>query len=191
MQLEENQQDSSGDLAEHVESISNVASDASNLERINRWKSAWRMFQDKPLTGFGPGTYQFQYAPYQDPMEKTIISTNFGTRGTAHSEYLGPLSESGAPGFLIRSGIVVYLFYMGFRLFRQLPKGRTRALAISLFLGLVTYFTHGFLNNFLTKDKLAVPVWGFIAILVAIDLHRRGVLGEKEKEEGSADPESE
>ena len=35
--LERNKQDSSDDLAEHVESISNVSSDASNLERLNRW----------------------------------------------------------------------------------------------------------------------------------------------------------
>ncbi len=45
MDLESNKQDSSSNLTEHVESISNVSSDASNLERINRWKSAWEMFQ--------------------------------------------------------------------------------------------------------------------------------------------------
>ena len=38
-------------------------------------------------------------------------------------------------------------------------------------LGLVTYFSHGFLNNFLDTDKLSVPVWGFIAILVALDIY--------------------
>ena len=42
MDLESNKQDSSSNLTEHVESISNVSSDASNLERINRWKSAGR-----------------------------------------------------------------------------------------------------------------------------------------------------
>jgi hypothetical protein len=45
-------------------------------------------------------------------------------------------------------------------------------------LGLVTYFTHGFLNNFLDTDKLSVPVWGFIAILVALDVYH---LTEEEK----------
>ena len=32
-----------------------------------------------------------------------------------------------------------------------------------------TYFIHGLLNNFLDSDKLAVPFWGFLAIIVAID----------------------
>jgi hypothetical protein len=35
--LEKNKQDSSTDFLKHVESISNISSDASNLERINRW----------------------------------------------------------------------------------------------------------------------------------------------------------
>jgi hypothetical protein len=37
-------------------------------------------------------------------------------------------------------------------------------------LGLVTYFTHGVLNNFLDSDKAAVLVWGSAALLVYLDL---------------------
>src|SRR5690606_31419316 len=57
--LEKNRQDSSSDLSEHVSSISNVATDASNLERINRWNAALRMFGQRPVLGWGPGTYKF------------------------------------------------------------------------------------------------------------------------------------
>ena len=65
--LEKNKQDSSGDFAEHVESMSNVASDASNLERLlNRWSCAMRMFKERPVFGWGPGTYMFQYAPFSE-----------------------------------------------------------------------------------------------------------------------------
>ncbi len=185
----QNEGSATSELSERVRSISNVASNASNLERINRWKSSWRMFQERPVFGFGPGTYQFKYAPYQEPGEKTIISTDFGTRGRAHSEYLGPLSESGAFGFLIRTLLVIYLFYLGFRLYFQLPKGRLRGVSTAVFLGLVTYFTHGVLNNFLNRDKMAVPVWSFVAIMVAIDLYHKE---EERRKKGlpSGDPES-
>ena len=79
----------------------NISTDASNLERINRWQAAIRMYEDHPVLGFGPGTYQFEYAPYQMSQEKTAISTNAGDRGNAHSEYIGPLSEEGLPGMLL------------------------------------------------------------------------------------------
>ncbi|MCK5338380.1 MAG: O-antigen ligase family protein, partial [Bacteroidales bacterium] len=96
--LESNKQDSSTDFAEHIQSMSNISSDASNLERINRWNCALRLYNERPFWGWGPGTYQFVYAPYQRSKEKTIISTNAGDMGNAHSEYIGPLSESGILG---------------------------------------------------------------------------------------------
>jgi len=42
---------------------------------------------------------------------------------------------------------------------------------LSVFLGLVTYLVHGALNNFLDTDKASVPFWGFIGILVALDVY--------------------
>ncbi len=65
MKMEGNNQDSSDNLGKHIESISNISTDASNLERLNRWSCAIRMFEEKPVFGFGPGTYMFQYAPFQ------------------------------------------------------------------------------------------------------------------------------
>ena len=93
--MEQNRQNSSATLAEHVKSISNITTDDSNLERLNRWNAALRMFREKPVFGWGPGTYMFKYAPYQRSTDKTAISTDFGDLGNAHSEYIGPLAESG------------------------------------------------------------------------------------------------
>lgn len=170
MKLEKNRQDSSSNLTEHVQSISNISSDASNLERINRWSAAIRMFEKHPGVGFGPGTYAFKYAPYQFSYEKTIISTNAGNKGNAHSEYIGPLAESGVLGLLTFVAIVVAIFYTAISLYYSMEKGALRALVLSIILGLTTYFIHGFLNNFLDTDKASVPVWGFAAAIVAIQL---------------------
>src|SRR5205814_5156565 len=81
MRLEKNKQQSATDFNKHLESISNIKTDASNRERLNRWNCAIRMFEQKPVLGWGPGTYQFNYAPFQFAKEKTDISTNRGDRG--------------------------------------------------------------------------------------------------------------
>ncbi|MCB0402322.1 MAG: O-antigen ligase family protein [Flavobacteriales bacterium] len=169
--LERNNQDSSDELAEHVESISNVSTDASNLERLNRWSSAWRMFKQRPFLGWGPGTYVFQYAPFQLSNEKTIISTNAGENGNAHSEYIGPLAESGVIGTVSFLLIVLAVYYRGSLLYHRLPKGELKAVVLASLLGLFTYVVHGFLNNYLDTDKASVPFWGMIAIIVAIDVY--------------------
>jgi len=168
--LERNREESSDDLGEHVKSISNISSDASNLERINRWNSAIRMWQERPVFGWGPGTYMFQYAPYQKSSERTIISTNFGLQGNAHSEYLGPLSEQGVPGILLMLALVLVTGYRVLRLYARMPDGAERRLLAALFLGLVTYYLHGILNNFLDLDKTSVPFWAFTAMIVLLDL---------------------
>jgi O-antigen ligase len=169
--LEKNRQDSSGDLAEHVESMSNVATDASNLERLNRWNAAFRMFRESPVVGVGPGTYAFLYAPYQISSDLTVISTNFGDLGNAHSEYFGPLAEQGVPGLALWIVLIFFIYYRGIRTYYQLKSPENRALMMGTILGLSTYLVHGILNNFLDTDKAAVPFWAFVAIIVAMDLY--------------------
>ncbi|HRH37161.1 MAG TPA: O-antigen ligase family protein [Flavobacteriales bacterium] len=168
--LERNREESSDDLGEHVQSISNISSDASNLERINRWNSALRMWKARPLFGWGPGTYMFQYAPFQASEDRTIISTNFGVQGNAHSEYLGPLSEQGVLGMGLMVALVVLTIVRAMRLYRRMPNGSDRRILTGAFLGLVTYYIHGALNNFLDTDKASVPFWAFTAIVVLYDL---------------------
>lgn len=171
-EMGKNTQDSSADFREHLRSVTNITSDASNLERINRWKAAVAMAGEKPLFGWGPGTYMFQYAPFQYSYDRTIISTNFADGGDAHSEYLGPLAESGFPGMISFMAVALLGLVTGFRLLHSLKKRKDRILVTGVLLGLITYLVHGGLNNFLHSDKSAVPFWGFLAILVAVDLYR-------------------
>lgn len=167
IQLQRNEQDSSDDLAEHVESISNVSSDASNLERLNRWNAALALFEERPVSGWGPGTYQFVYAPFQRSEDRTIISTNNADGGNAHSEYLGPLAEQGVLGLVFALGLLGFCLHLGFRVQAQLQDPDQRNLAMGVFLGLMTYFVHGVLNNYLDTDKASALFWGFFALLLA------------------------
>jgi putative inorganic carbon (hco3(-)) transporter len=172
--LEKNETDSSGDFGEHLTSVSNISTDASNLERLNRWDCAMTMYGKKPLTGWGPGTYQFFYAPFQRAENLTIISTYNADGGNAHSEYLGPLAETGFPGLILFAVVVIVMFYRGFRNYHYIEDKYLRRLYISALLGLSTYFMHGFLNNYLDTDKAAVPVWGIAGLIAAVDLYHSG-----------------
>ncbi|MBG0782639.1 MAG: O-antigen ligase family protein [Bacteroidales bacterium] len=169
--LEKNKQDSSNNLVEHVRSISNISSDASNLERINRWQAAIRLYNERPFFGWGPGTYQFVYAPFQRSKEKTIISTNAGDGGNAHSEYIGPLAEMGVIGMLLVFLLVGVMIYRGLNTYKKARNNESRILTLSATLALISYFVHGLLNNFLDTDKLSVPVWGLMAIIVVMDVY--------------------
>jgi len=170
MKLEKNRQDTSSNFSEQLQSITNVSTDASNLERLNRWDCAVRMFKEKPVFGWGPGTYMFKYAPFQLSYGRTIISTNSGDLGNAHSEYLGPLSESGILGTLTFLAVVIASIYYAMRVYRKTKDKNVKIIVLSVTIGLITYYTHGILNNFLDTDKLSALFWGYTAIIVALDI---------------------
>lgn len=173
MEMEHNKVAGSDDVIENAESISNISSDPSNLERINRWASAIEMWKAKPIFGWGPGTYMFEYAPFQIKGNYTSISTNFGDVGNAHSEYLGPLAETGLPGLLIFLSLFIMVFVFGFRAYYATDLAIEKIILSTAMCGLITYFIHGFLNNFLDTDKASNIFWPLIAVIVVIDVKLR------------------
>ncbi len=169
-----NRASSTGDFRRHIQSIYNIATDPSNMERINRWSCALRMARDRPLFGFGPGTFPFQYGPYQLSYQRTIISTDFGDVGGAHHEYLAALAETGIPGMILFVALVLTSISIGMRAFydRQRPR-HLRWAAACILIGLITYYIHGFINNFLDTDELPFVFWALLGMLVAVDLEGR------------------
>jgi putative inorganic carbon (HCO3(-)) transporter len=170
--LEKNKEEhTTENFGKRLESAANVTTDASNLERINRWSCAMDMFVDRPIFGFGPGTYAFEYARFQKPKNLTIISTNFGDGGNAHSEYLGPLAEMGLLGLIATLLWIGMSFYKGITLYISiaLEDKETKVLVLAMILALVTYFVHGILNNYLDTDKACVPIFGMLACFIALE----------------------
>lgn len=163
--------DSHATLVERTRSVTNVTTDTSNIERLNRWIAAIRMFMERPVTGFGPGTYQFAYIPFQEErfFNRLTVKDPFnppeGSGGTAHSEYLLALSEMGIIGFAGWMLILGRLVVIGFRNSQGHPN---RPLIIIALAALSTYYFHAHFNNFLNTDKFAFLFWGTIAWIFAL-----------------------
>ncbi|MBK6753236.1 MAG: O-antigen ligase family protein [Flavobacteriales bacterium] len=195
--LDSNSDDAAGRAS--LLSLVNVRTDHSNRERLNRWSCAYRMFLDRPWTGFGPGTFQFKYTDYQRPEEMTYTSVKPGnspkriTRawsftddvfvranpqilnfsgGTAHSEYLLALSGSGVFAMGVFIALFVCCLRTGIHLLDQGPSGRTRIDALVLMACLIAYFTHALFNNYLDNGKIAFLFWTSLALLARMDVER-------------------
>ncbi|MBP6827586.1 MAG: O-antigen ligase family protein [Saprospiraceae bacterium] len=144
--------------------------DVSLQERLNRYSCALRMAYDRPWVGFGPGTYQFQYFPYQRPEEMTRISVTepvkehsvhtLGRGGGAHSEYFQALTETGLPGLILFLALLAAVMWKGLRFGLWGMSKDHREFVFLLTLALLTFFLHGFLNNFLHDGRVAALFWG-------------------------------
>ena len=97
--------------------------------------------------------------------------------GNAHSEYLSVLAETGWPGLLSFLVLIGIIFTKAIKLYHKLNDSQDQSLLMASILGLVTYFTHAFLNNFFDMDKASVPIWAIVTIIVVLDLkhHRREI----------------
>lgn len=158
-------------FTEHVASITNFRTDDSNRERINRWFCAWQMFQERPMFGFGPGTYSFQYGNFQKASVRTMVSTNRGDNGTAHNEWLLALSENGWPGPIFLTLFFMVPFFRGLRGYNLASKRNTRLLYLACTFGLVTYIIHAFVNNFLDQDKVGGTFLALMAVITVLDVY--------------------
>jgi len=157
--------------SEFLKSAGNVTTDDSNVERLNRWFAGVKMFMERPVTGFGPGTYQFVYIPYQKKeLTNRLTVTNphkipENSGGTAHSEYILTLSEMGLPGF---TALLLLLGRWIWIVFVKAPFHPGRDKIIVPFAALSTYLFHAFFNNFLNTDKFAFLFWGMAAYLLSV-----------------------
>ncbi|MDP4953718.1 MAG: hypothetical protein NWQ53_08745, partial [Flavobacteriales bacterium] len=70
--------------------------------------------------------------------------------------------------------------------FFRLKDRELKILVLSSYLGLMTYFIHAVLNNYLDTDKVSAPFWGFIAVLVAVDLFHAPEETEKQLNESGS-----
>lgn len=72
--------------------------------RYQYWQSAAKAFDSKPVTGIGPGTFEFYWAQH-GPISEFIRN--------AHSLYLETLAEAGVVGLVLLGGFLMVLLGTG------------------------------------------------------------------------------
>ncbi|MCS7152894.1 MAG: O-antigen ligase family protein [Bacteroidia bacterium] len=157
-----------GEVGQHFASSFDLKSNLSNMERINRWFSAIQMIEDRPIFGFGANTFMKEYSAYQRSLTRTPVSVEMGEVGGAHSEYLTAASELGLPGLFFLLGIYLTSLFVGLGgLIRKGPPELRWRYALFT-LPLLSYYLHGFINNFMDHGHVAGLVylhWGILAAL--------------------------
>ena len=85
------------------------------LLRYNSYFGASQMMLDRPLLGFGPGTYWIENPPYWTPYEASFFATDSKYNANVHNEYLETGVESGFGGAFCYIGFLVSLILLSLR----------------------------------------------------------------------------
>jgi O-antigen ligase len=78
--------------------------------RVNVLSYGWQTFQERPLSGFGPGTFHLAYQKYRPELLDDEEYMN-----VAHNDYMQVLVELGVPGIALWVGLLGFAAYMAWR----------------------------------------------------------------------------
>ncbi len=122
------------------------------------WEEAAGAWADKPLGGWGAGSFPVTHKLYRQ--------VELGA-AQPHSVPLQFLAETGIVGALLVLGGVGLLFWVAFDRVRRMAAGREREMAIALFAAACAWLAHGLVDWDWDIPGVTVPVLLFLGVLVA------------------------
>jgi O-Antigen ligase len=120
------------------------------------WKEAVGAFSDRPIGGWGAGSFATIHLLYR---HDTLSTTQ------AHSVPLQFLAETGLIGAALALGAFALLLAVAVRTVRGVPPGRQRLLAAALLAGAATYAIHATYDWDWAIPGVTLPALAFLGVL--------------------------
>jgi putative inorganic carbon (HCO3(-)) transporter len=126
---------SQGGLTQRVASLVSLSQDASFQWRLAMWDKGVRMANEKPLTGWGIGTYPVQQALFHHPAapsrsQKAILATGPRLTESAHNTYLQLAADLGWLGLALYLAVFAAFIYTSIRGLASLRVGFRQSIVL-------------------------------------------------------------
>ncbi len=132
------------------------------------WRSAEEMIKEKPLTGFGAGTYRLHFTEVEARLLKTPEFEGYSHIITkdAHNDYLQIGAELGLPGLLL---LLVFIGVTIFGAVRALAKEdiQVKIINIGIICALIAFMVHMFFNFPVKLSPTAALFFIYLGILAS------------------------
>lgn len=146
--------------------------DISVMERVYRWVAGVYMVQERPLMGFGPGSFYFFYQNYTVNSFKTYVSDNPEGSGM-HNYYLMTAVEQGIPGLIFFLAFSIGVLLYGERVYHQTRNLEARRLVAAAILSFASILLLMLMNDFVETDKIGSFFFISAALIVRADRNNR------------------
>ncbi len=154
--------------------------DISTMERVYRWVAAMQMVEDRPILGFGPGSFYFHYKKYTINSFKTYVSDNPEKSGI-HNYYLMTLVEQGIVGLIIFIGLIILIILYGERLYHVLTDEKEKNYIMAATISTVVICALLIINDLIEVDKVGPFFFLNASLIVLFDMKGRTSAHQSEK----------
>jgi len=149
--------------------------DISTMERVYRWVAAMQMIQDRPILGFGPGSFYFHYKKYTINSFQTYVSDNPEKSGI-HNYYLMMWVEQGILGLLLFMGFIISIIVYGEKLYHRLSNSKEKNYIMAATVSTVVICALLIINDLIEVDKVGPFFFLNASLIVLFDLKSRGLI---------------
>ena len=147
--------------------------DISTMERLYRWVAGVQMIQDKPLMGFGPGTFYSSYGAYTVSSFQTYVSNNVDN-STVHNYFLLVFIEQGLVGIIIFILMCIIVLVTGERTYQRLQRKEDKVAVMAALLSFCIILLLNTINDMIETDKVGPFFFLAMAIIVVYRNRARG-----------------
>jgi O-antigen ligase len=124
------------------------------------WQGAFQIISEKPLTGFGPRTFEIIFPLFNQLEDKLIASW--------HCDYLQVYMESGLPGIISYLWLIGVIYYTGLKILKnKFGEVFQKDLSLGIILGMSAFFLTGIVGGFII-DPITSLLFRFLLGLLAI-----------------------
>jgi len=154
------------EYGEHISSTFK-GGDVSSMERLYRWVAAIRMSVDRPLTGYGPHGFVYNYKPYAVTMFKTFVSNN-REHSTTHNYFLYMLTEQGWPAMLLYALLIIVVFAQAQNTYHRFDDRFYKYCTLGLVMAFAASFVNNFFSELIETHKAGALFYLIIALLMIL-----------------------
>ena len=139
--------------------------DPTARERLYFWQAGWRMVQDAPLLGLGPGGVKRHYPEYRDPAARRPAT------GHLHNNVVQIAAERGALGLCAWLSIWIAFFVKAARIYARLPAARAgdRALCAGSLAAVAGFLIAGLFEYNFGDSEVIDLTWVVMAFPFVVD----------------------
>lgn len=169
-----------GGLSRRAITLSRLTSDSSFQWRLAMWDKGLRMAHDRPLTGWGIGTYPVQQALYYHQnapsrSQRDIVKTGPRLTEDAHNLYVQLAAEIGYGGLALYLGVLGAFFLTALAALRDLRPGFRHAIVMGTIAAIASQMVAAIGTPAWEFPECSLFFWLILAIgMTAAGLGNRG-----------------
>lgn len=134
--------------------------------RLKIWQGTWRMIKERPLTGWGAGTFYIVYPNFRVP-EYFLNPHSVNATRHAHNELLEVTAEAGIIGVGFFLWLLIVVFSRGIKSFNRQPLDLTNFINAGLMAGMMALLIQNLTGVNLRFEASGLYLYLFLGLISA------------------------